>query len=680
MRQKWLRWIVNPLFFLATATCGNNGIGGTDTSCQVGVDSDKDNVNDDAECAAGTDPYNPDSDGDGLNDGMELAYPKICVATDPSLQRRPAVSCEDDTGCTVDEKCRGLDPTKADSDGDGVTDQQEDRDLNGTIDPASAETDPRIYDTDGDGASDKDSGSKICRPDGLGMVTQANIPSGGAQLGHDPVWGTATPVTGTNGRGGLVLNDSVTGVAAAVFVRPLAGADVRADATAAESAITAAIGTGVTSVLVGRALTTHENNPAITSSYRITRSTATASSTLRNQLVMPLTGAAAPTSAAIGSSTEFLMDITTVRAGVDQILVTIAPRASYENTAMATAIRANDLVNTTGVALAGKTLTDACQVFTASRSAVADFIWTVDTSGSMSDDQARLGNTAKKFFDRLRSAGVDFRIGVLNAGSTMLNIDSPGFKFINGTDTNGPQQLCRQVTYEQCPMDSADTLKPYPMGGSSEEPTAAAVLMFYELKRRASINETNMDRRLRPGALPVAFLVTDEPGSNDFSRYFTSAKDPDTLKAWGSTYNATTLTNITDFFKRNNILTFGLVPVSNTACKPNPAVADLPRCVIESNGGASINISTALDNEVAAAMDRIVDAVAGATSQFKLTRSPITSTIKVNVRGMDVPRSRSEGFDYDPVSKSVVFYGSMYRPKMGDAVIVSYRVWQGSLG
>jgi hypothetical protein len=611
---------------------------------------------------------------------MELAYPKICVASENSLQRRPAVACEDDTGCTVDEKCRGLDPTKADSDGDGVTDQQEDRDLNGTIDPASAETDPRLFDTDGDGASDKDSGSKICRPDGLGMVTLANIPSGGAQLGHDPVWGTALAVTGTNSRGGLVFNDAVTGVAGAVFVRPLAGADVRADATAAESAITAAIGTGVTSVLVGRALTTHENNPAITSSYRITRAAMTASSTLRNQLVMPLTGAAAPNTAAIGNSTEFLMDITTVRAGVDQILVTIAPRAAYENTTTATAIRASDLVNTTGVALAGKTLTDACQVFTASRSAVADFIWTVDTSGSMSDDQERLGNTAKKFFDRLRSAGVDFRIGVLNAGSTMLNIDSPGFKFINGTDANGPQQLCRQVTYGQCPMDAADNLAPYPMGGSSEEPTAAAVLMFYELKRRAGVNEMNMDRRLRLGALPVAFLVTDEPGSNDFSRYFTSAKDPDTLKSWGSTYSATTLANITEFFKRNNILTFGMVPVSANACKPTPNVADLPRCVIEGNGGASINITTALDNEVAAAMDRIVDAVAGATSQFKLTRSPITSTIKVNVRGMDVPRSRSEGFDYDPVSKSVVFYGTMYRPKMGDAVIVSYRVWQGSLG
>jgi hypothetical protein len=79
-------------------------------------------------------------------------------------------------------------------------------------------------------------------------------------------------------------------------------------------------------------------------------------------------------------------------------------------------------------------------------------------------------------------------------------------------------------------------------------------------------------------------------------------------------------------------------------------------------------------------MARIVDAVAGATSQYRLDRSPITATIKVRVRGMDVPRSRSEGFDYDPASRSVVFYGRTYRPNMGDEVVISYRVWEGSLG
>lgn len=681
MARHWLRWMISPLFVLATTTC-TNSIGNSQENCLAGVDSDNDGVTNDVECAIGTDPENPDTDGDGVLDSVEINYPKICVATERNLQRRPVVSCQDDVGCTVDEKCLGLDPTKSDSDGDGVPDGQEDPDFNGMIDATGIKTDPRIYDTDGDGRSDADAGAKICRPDGLGMVTIVGAPAGGVQLGYDPAWSAAVPVSGTNSRGALVLDDAVANIAGALFVRPTTAADVRADATATEMAITSALGMGVTSVLIGRPLTTHEGNPAISSSYRITRTAMVSSSSLRDTLVMPLIGSAAPGGGNAGRSTEFLMDITTVRAvSVNHVIVTIAPRSLYEDATQTTAIRANDLYNTTGVSENGKTLDFTCQGFIASKAALADFIWTVDTSGSMADDQARLGNTATKFFDRLQSAGVDFRVGVLQAGSTMLNIDTPGFAFINGNDAMGPKSLCRQVTTATCPTDTAaESLRPYPMGGSQEEPTAAAILMFSELKRRASINEPNLDRRLRPGALPVAFLVTDEPGSNDFSRYFTSAKDPDTLAPWGTSYNATTLNNIVTYFKRNNILTFGMVPVSNTPCSPNPAVADLPRCVIEGNGGASINITTALDNEVAAAMDRIVDAVAGATSQFKLLRSPITSTIKVNVRGVDVPRSRSNGFDYDPASKAVVFYGSMYRPQLNDSVIISYRVWKGSIG
>jgi hypothetical protein len=113
--------------------------------------------------------------------------------------------------------------------------------------------------------------------------------------------------------------------------------------------------------------------------------------------------------------------------------------------------------------------------------------------------------------------------------------------------------------------------------------------------------------------------------------------------------------------------------------------------VIEANGGAYIPLRQitaatpaatrmAFEADVDAAMTRIVDAIAGAASQFRLNRSPITSTIKVRVRGMDVPRNRAEGFDYDAASRSIIFFGARYRPMRGDEVVISYRVWEGSLG
>ncbi len=79
-------------------------------------------------------------------------------------------------------------------------------------------------------------------------------------------------------------------------------------------------------------------------------------------------------------------------------------------------------------------------------------------------------------------------------------------------------------------------------------------------------------------------------------------------------------------------------------------------------------------------MTRIVETVAGASSQFRLMRTPISSTLQVTVNGRVAPRSRAQGFDYDPAARSVVFYGSMFRPRVGDPVVISYRVWAGSLG
>jgi len=73
----------------------------------------------------GTDPLNPDTDGDGLSDGSEVAS--------------------------------GTDPSKADTDGDGISDADEDSDGDGLTDGAEVNThgtDPSKADTDGDGLND----------------------------------------------------------------------------------------------------------------------------------------------------------------------------------------------------------------------------------------------------------------------------------------------------------------------------------------------------------------------------------------------------------------------------------------------------------------------------------------------------------------------------------------------
>ncbi|MFO0559865.1 MAG: hypothetical protein U0269_17735 [Polyangiales bacterium] len=649
--------------------------------CAAGVDSDGDGLTNDAECALMTDPYNPDTDMDGLSDGAEARYPRVCVATMPAMQRRPVVACSDMMPCRAGEMCRGLNPTARDTDGDGVSDFEEDPDANAMIDTSRGETDPRLIDSNGDGINDGMSGIAICRPSGLATLVQGGIPGGPTQLGYAPSWRNSGRVTGTMMRGGIALEDPTAGVAAFAAVVPSMG-DITAESSRIEGIVTTALGAGVSPILIGRGLTTHEMNPAVTSTYRVARMTS--ASALRDSIVMPLVGAAAPPAMpAVGASTEFYVDITTVRrtmgasANFNDVVVAISPRASYDNPALTTATRSIDLVNTTAVAQNDKGLGFNCQTFTAAGPPQVDFIWTVDTSVSMDPHQQRIGNTASLFFTNMAAAGVDFRVLVLSAeGAGGFDFTRNNAVWVAGSAMNGANLLAYRVTVDPWAMMAGDTLAPYPIASGNfqvqigEEPIAAAVRAHLALGPMAPAS-THASWRLRPGATVAAFFVADETGANDDNRYFSMD-----MARWGATY-AARLTSSTNYFRTNNILTFGMVNTPNPAVMCAPATsADMRRCVIVQNGGAYLDIARATDADATAAMARIVSAVAGAASQYRLTRAPITSTIKVRVRGMDVPRSRANGFDYDSVANSIVFYGPMYRPNMGDEVVVSYRLWQ----
>ncbi len=147
------------------------------------LDTDQDGLGDAEEGVIGTDPFDadsdddgvidgdepdfdqdtdgdglinardPDSDDDGLFDGTELGVDCLGSADSDPARCRP----DGDNGATV------TDPLRADSDDGGVSDGSEDFDLDGVFDVADGETDPTlgngaddagVVDTDLDGLSD----------------------------------------------------------------------------------------------------------------------------------------------------------------------------------------------------------------------------------------------------------------------------------------------------------------------------------------------------------------------------------------------------------------------------------------------------------------------------------------------------------------------------------------------
>jgi len=116
-----------------------------------------------------------DSDGDGLDDGWELTYfPDLGTAAGSGNNDADALT-------NLEEQSAGTDPTKADTDGDGLNDDVENASgvFNGPSDPGS---DPLKSDTDGDGLDD---GVEVSTANGY--VTNPNLADTDGDQFSDPV-------------------------------------------------------------------------------------------------------------------------------------------------------------------------------------------------------------------------------------------------------------------------------------------------------------------------------------------------------------------------------------------------------------------------------------------------------------------------------------------------------------
>ncbi|UTH02249.1 YPDG domain-containing protein [Macrococcoides canis] len=162
--------IVDP----ATKPLDTDGDGNPDVT---DTDDDNDGVNDSDEIAAGLDPKNPDTDGDGIKDGAEDTDGDGINNDDESVDSGTTITDEDGDGVAdivdpatkpvdstdddndgvndSDEEAAGLDPKNPDTDGDGIKDGAEDTDGDGiNNDDESLDSGTTITDEDGDGVAD----------------------------------------------------------------------------------------------------------------------------------------------------------------------------------------------------------------------------------------------------------------------------------------------------------------------------------------------------------------------------------------------------------------------------------------------------------------------------------------------------------------------------------------------
>ncbi len=666
---------------------GNNGI---NNGVVDGPDADNDGLPDSVEDknangmfdpnTTETDAHNPDTDGDGLLDGAEdtnrngnvdpgESDPRktdsdgdgIPDGTEVSQGTNPALADTDDDGLSdSQERVAGTDPNVADTDGDGVLDGDEDRNGDGVLDPG--ETDPNSRDTDGDGVADGQENTALaCARSNRVPVTFQNSRSGDWTLTLAQTSASYSELTFPPGSGrvyGATWIDAQTGVAGFVVSRDPSG-DTTDAAGQLNLDVQAMAAVGDLRDFQNRPSTTWDGFDAAT--WRAQLSVSGQSSTVRDSIVSALTGHATadiqglPGQASGPNGTEFSLFATTVYRTENRVIVVGAVTTTEAvELSEATLFGMRDVGDGTALAQYEDDTAFGCDPLAAELEAFnVDLLWVVDKSLSMTEDREAVAAAAGQFLTLVGNTELDFRMAVTSADKHRQDwiLDSTGF-------TRDAQQ------FQEAMLN--------PPG----RPLEFGLETGLKIMREAGGNTLDPHLSLRSDAAKVVVFFSDEDDLDIKNAAGTDAANCSGLQNPGL-MGCPVADDFAQRYQAQNITAFAITGDTPNGCASvnGPGIADEAGhgyvAIANATGGGFGSICA---DDLSQTFQAIIQSAYGVASEYVLTEPAISSTVKVVVGGRAIARSLNNGFDYDPVTRAIVFYGSG-RPAVGDEIAVSYRIW-----
>ncbi len=612
----------------------------------------------------GTDPANADSDGDGLLDGLEVG---VTSAPDPScLGFVPDL----DPGTTSD-------PNQADSDGDGLPDGAEDSDQNGRVD--DGEFDP----LDGsDGLTDP-TAQAACHIDNLIPVDR--------QREWAPDLQVATAVRGPDAFGeqirvadivageaavtvGLMGFNATAGIAYLALLKEPAGGDAAAEESHGRSRIAQG---GSLSAPITTQFSTWDGYPAVRASYLQGASggvKAQANAIVRS--FYPRAQGFLDEANDVSTASGFRVQAEYVRRSDASavVLVALIPEESFTGRAVFTL---DDTANGTALAQYADSVGTQCDRFESTGFADVDFLWAVDNSGSMEDDQAAVAASGAEMGGILASSTMNWRLAL---------VTSEYWDNSSASCQNSQTSPCRHFTTDIGEFTRwFSTNDPWWVtdSGSGDERTLDAAM---QITRDRFLPSSDVDPapadKIRRGAYLVVVVLTD--AEDQRSGYNSSAGRQTNINTYTSYFTDWD----PDVPGDQTALMGGILcaPGQSSGCDPTEPFSTNPviHTVVNNLGGVVGDLKDTAT--IRPTILQILADAAGAISPYVLTKPAISSTIKVAMEHNstmgtcnwdDVPRDRQHGFDYDPLSHTIVFSGDC-RPdpdQLGKRVSVSYRYW-----
>ncbi len=289
-----------------------------------------------------------------------------------------------------------------------------------------------------------------------------------------------------------------------------------------------------------------------------------------------------------------------------------------------------------------------------------DILWSIDSSGSMSEEQTNLANGANQFFTSLNKAGIDYRLAV--------NVQDAKNCKLRTLSDNTTQFIDKNTANAE--VEWKKLSQPGTSGSSTETG-------FY------CVREADLSKFDRPTAKNLVVFVSDEPENETYQK-----------SIYASNYTARDFTDYKNYFLSTNATYFSIV---GTATQLRPTFADSQPSYNDpsfscngaggsASGGAHFKEISRLTGGSSASIcsdasswnvmfDEIVKTATGLASSFNLKQFALPSTIKVMVNGKTIARdtSSTNGFDivYSANGASIVFFGNAL-PKSNESVSVEY--------
>jgi hypothetical protein len=605
------------------------------------------------ELATGTQPYNADTDGDGILDGVEAG-----MTTSPDPLCTLFVGDQDPLTTTS--------PVLADTDNDGLPDGVEDSNQNGMLERANGETDPNDANDPGTGPGSQATFDACATPNLVPLDRNGSFRADvqvatARKSGHGFL--EVTKLRDASGNEvGLLGFHQQAGVAYMAITKAPAGVDAIAEEAYGQGRL-GTVGTITTPITIAN--DSWDDFDGVRATYNMAGTVGTKAriNAIARAFVPNATALLDLANDVTGTGGFKVMGQYVRRsANTAAVLVTIQPaNLNVEPTSYTFA----DMGDGSALAQSQDSTGVQCDKFSTGNYSVVDILWTVDNSGSMSASQTAVAAAGQAMTDKLNNSTLDWRLGLVTSS---FYIASPSNQHRNFTTDTA--EFNRWMTNGQ-PGSIG-------LGGSGTENTIRSAQVILSDPAVDANHVTFMPpsvetltTKLRAGAHLVLVIMGDAD-----DQYYSNANA------------AAGITTYINFFRALPVASFtigGIVCPAGGSC--NNETQRNPRVnlgVIQGLNGTVGSIADA--NSIAPTIDAIMDSVIGNVSPYQLSKPAITSTIKVAMDAnstigactwSNVPRSRVDGWDYDPRTRRMAFFGRC-RPNAlvpNGTIAVSYRYW-----